>query len=183
MFPYRITVEWSQEDEAYVARVPALPGCAAHGETEAEAVGEVRVAADLILQEMKAEGQKAPLSDASADYSGNIRLRLPRSLHRDLDQLAGADGVSLNQKMVELLARGLNADAVFISGETGTVTTLEAKATAKDVFEALFDDAVKFVIAEMKGKTIYDAGHGPQPKPRPLKKSSPPKKSAHGKRA
>lgn len=50
-FPYQITVEWSEEDGVYVARVPDLPGCAAHGSTEGEAVSEARVAADLILEE------------------------------------------------------------------------------------------------------------------------------------
>ncbi len=32
MFPYRVDIEWSPVDEAYVARVPAL-GAAAHGDT------------------------------------------------------------------------------------------------------------------------------------------------------
>ncbi len=30
-FNYRVVVEWSAEDDAFVARVPALLGCAAHG--------------------------------------------------------------------------------------------------------------------------------------------------------
>lgn len=52
-------------------------------------------------------GDRIPAPDVSAgSYSGNIRLRLPRSLHARLDALAGAEGVSLNQLMVSILAEG-----------------------------------------------------------------------------
>ena len=39
-FPYRIVVEFSEEDECWIARVPALPNCAAHGDTAEEAIRE-----------------------------------------------------------------------------------------------------------------------------------------------
>ena len=39
-FPYRILGEWSEEDGAFVARVPALPGLAAHGKTPEKATRE-----------------------------------------------------------------------------------------------------------------------------------------------
>lgn len=103
-FPYRIVVEWSEEDDAFVARVPALPGCAAHGDTEAEAVQEARVAADLIVKAMKARKRKIPPPD-NVQPSGNLRLRLPRSLHADLARRAAMEGVSLNALMVSLLSK------------------------------------------------------------------------------
>ena len=49
MAKHRVVVEWSEEDHAFVARVPSLPGCAAHGDTEEEAVREARSAAEGIL--------------------------------------------------------------------------------------------------------------------------------------
>lgn len=104
-FSYRILVEWSAPDEAYVARVPALPGCAAHGDSEAEAAHEARVAAEAILAAMREQKRALPPPDAVADYSGNLRLRLPRSLHADLARRADAEGVSLNALMVSLLSR------------------------------------------------------------------------------
>jgi len=39
-FRYRIVVEWSEEDQAFVARGPVLPGCAAHGATAEKATHE-----------------------------------------------------------------------------------------------------------------------------------------------
>jgi predicted HicB family RNase H-like nuclease len=40
-----------------------------------------------------------------AQPSGKLNLRLPRSLHAELTELAAADGVSLNQWIVTALAR------------------------------------------------------------------------------
>jgi predicted RNase H-like HicB family nuclease len=55
--PHRIIVEWSEEDEAYVARVPAL-NAAAHGDTPEEATREAVVAAQGILESVAEERQK-----------------------------------------------------------------------------------------------------------------------------
>lgn len=105
-FRYRIVVEWSDEDRVFVARVPALPGCAAHGKTAEQATREARRAAEAILAVLREDGDPPPPEDIAADYSGQIRLRLARSLHERLARLATAEGVSLNQLMVTLLAEG-----------------------------------------------------------------------------
>jgi predicted RNase H-like HicB family nuclease len=44
---YEIILYWSQEDQAFIAEVPELPGCAADGETYQEALHNVEV----IMQE------------------------------------------------------------------------------------------------------------------------------------
>ncbi len=108
-FEYRIVVEWSAEDEAFVARVPALPGCVAHGTTPERATREAINAARAILESMRAHGQPLPLKDVTSRHSGQLRLRLPRSLHERLSRLAALDGVSLNQELVALLAEGAGA--------------------------------------------------------------------------
>ncbi len=43
---YSMTIEWSDEDNAYIVTVPELPGCRTHGATHAEAVamGEEAIA-------------------------------------------------------------------------------------------------------------------------------------------
>ena len=40
---YEIIIYWSDEGEAYVAEVPELPGCAADGETYAQALANAEV--------------------------------------------------------------------------------------------------------------------------------------------
>ncbi len=59
-FGYRVVVEWSDEDRTFVARVPALPGCAAHGRTPEQATREAVVAARGILAAMRAHRDPMP---------------------------------------------------------------------------------------------------------------------------
>ena len=51
---YEISIWWSDEDDAFIAEVPELPGCNAHGPTYADAAREVEVAMSLWL-DMAAE--------------------------------------------------------------------------------------------------------------------------------
>jgi antitoxin HicB len=43
----------------------------------------------------------------AAKYSGKLSLRMSRSLHRDLSEMAKREGVSLNQLATTILARGV----------------------------------------------------------------------------
>ena len=48
-------------------------------------------------------------AQASREFSGNLRVRMPRHLHRELVEQAELDGVSLNTLIVGLLERGVGA--------------------------------------------------------------------------
>jgi antitoxin HicB len=123
-FKYRIVVEWSDEDQAFVARVPVLPGCVAHGSTAEKATHEAERAAALMLEVLREDGRRLPPEDSSADYSGQLRLRLPKSLHERVSQLATAEGVSLNTLLLSLIAEGCGRKAP-------QVAEAEPKATRK----------------------------------------------------
>ena len=65
-FRYRIEVTWSDEDRAYLARVPTLgQDYIAHGDTPADAAQAARVAAELWLEDMAAHGDEIPPADVA----------------------------------------------------------------------------------------------------------------------
>jgi predicted RNase H-like HicB family nuclease len=43
MTRYEIIIYWSEDDKAYIAEVPELPGCSADGKTYSEALSHVEV--------------------------------------------------------------------------------------------------------------------------------------------
>lgn len=57
---YHINVFWSGEDGCWIADVPDLKYCSAHGETPAEAVTEAQVAIQLWLETAEEEGIPIP---------------------------------------------------------------------------------------------------------------------------
>jgi predicted RNase H-like HicB family nuclease len=57
---YPIEVFWSEEDQVWIADIPDLPFCTAHGATPHEAVAEVELAAAAWLEAAKADGRPIP---------------------------------------------------------------------------------------------------------------------------
>ena len=60
MTEYPIVAFWSDEDDAYIADVPDIRYCSAHGETPEEALREARLAVADLLGWMHAEGIEPP---------------------------------------------------------------------------------------------------------------------------
>ncbi len=57
---YNINVLWSADDECWIADVPDLKYCSAHGETPVEAMAEVQVAVALWLEVAREKGMPIP---------------------------------------------------------------------------------------------------------------------------
>lgn len=57
---YPINVAWSEDDVAFIARVPALRHCIGHGDTHEEAVKRVKKMAALMLASMEERGMPIP---------------------------------------------------------------------------------------------------------------------------
>ena len=109
--PYTIILEvWDDGDgEYYVARVAELPHCIIHGDTPQEAIAEIEeVKLDWIKSNL-VRGLKVP-EPTSRKHSGQIRLRIPPSLHRLLSDRAAVEGISLNQYMTSALASSVGLE-------------------------------------------------------------------------
>jgi len=57
---YEIIIFWSDEDSAFVADVPELPGCMAHGSSHAEALANAEEAAQLWIATARELGRPIP---------------------------------------------------------------------------------------------------------------------------
>jgi predicted RNase H-like HicB family nuclease len=57
---YEIIIYWSQEDEAFIAEVPELTGCAADGPTYQEALSSVEIVIQEWLETAKELGRPIP---------------------------------------------------------------------------------------------------------------------------
>jgi predicted RNase H-like HicB family nuclease len=59
-YKYEIIIYWSDEDQAFIAEVPELPGCMADGVTYAEAVANVGVVIEEWMETAKELGREVP---------------------------------------------------------------------------------------------------------------------------
>lgn len=57
---YEIIIYWSNEDEAFIAEVPELPGCAADGATYQEALQNVEIVMQEWIETAQELGRQIP---------------------------------------------------------------------------------------------------------------------------
>ena len=60
MTKYEIIIYWSEEDQAYIAEVPELPGCSANGATYDEAIKNVEVVISEWIETAQSLGRTIP---------------------------------------------------------------------------------------------------------------------------
>ena len=93
---YQINISWSDEDECYVARVPAMSGCIGHGDTYGDALDDIQDAIDGFLASMKEHGDAIPEPDMAAD---EIRRFAPVLNTAALARRAGINRYTLASKL------------------------------------------------------------------------------------
>lgn len=77
---YPIVIFWSDEDEAYIADLPDLKYCSAHGETPEAALRELLVAREAWLEIAHENGARLPDPRASRFLPDIARQALAESL-------------------------------------------------------------------------------------------------------
>ena len=60
MHKYEVIIYWSNLDEAFVAEVPELSGCVAHGDTKMDALQNAESAIDLWIETAREFGDPVP---------------------------------------------------------------------------------------------------------------------------
>ena len=105
---YSFNLRYSEEDQGYIAVSPEFPGLSAFGETPKQAIEEARTALELFIETYKEENKPLPEPNVVKDYSGQIRIRLPKSLHQRLAMQAEEEGTSINSLMIQYISEGLS---------------------------------------------------------------------------
>jgi predicted RNase H-like HicB family nuclease len=60
MHKYEVIIYWSREDQTFIAEVPELPGCMAHGDTPQAALANAQEAIQLWIDTAKEFGDPIP---------------------------------------------------------------------------------------------------------------------------
>jgi antitoxin HicB len=101
---YPFNIAWSEEDKEYVATCPSFPGLSAYGVTEEKALAEAKVALNLFIKSCEERSIPLPEPHVVQDYSGQFRVRIPKSLHAQAARMAEEEDTSLNQFVLGALA-------------------------------------------------------------------------------
>ena len=102
--PYKLEIVPNTDEAGYVASYPELRGCITCGDTIEAVVANAADAKREWLASALEDGFAIP-EPSDADYSGQFKLRIPKSLHKSLAEHSKAEGISMNQYCLYLLAK------------------------------------------------------------------------------
>ncbi len=108
--PYKMEIMQDSTEGGYIVSFPDLPGCITCAETLTDAVKNAEDAKQAWLEAALADGLTISEPNASLEYSGQFKLRMPKSLHRSLAEHSKQEGISMNQYCLYLLAK---SDAAY----------------------------------------------------------------------
>lgn len=103
--PYRLEIVPDTREGGYIASYPDLPGCITCGETLETAAANAVDAKKAWLEAALEEGIQIREPDNVEEYSGQFKLRIPKSLHKQLAEHSRREGISMNQYCLYLLTK------------------------------------------------------------------------------
>ena len=68
-YKYEVIIYWSNDDNAFIAEVPELAGCIEDGESQEEALRNVRVIIDEWIETAKSLGRQIPTPRGKLMYA------------------------------------------------------------------------------------------------------------------
>lgn len=116
--PYHMEIIPDMEEGGFTAKFPDLPGCLTCSETIEGLMENAQDAKKAWLTAALEDGIEIaePAEEKNlSDYSGQFKLRMPKSLHRSLAIHAKKEGISMNQYCNYLLTMN---DAIYTAKQT-----------------------------------------------------------------
>ena len=103
--PYRMEIVADVDEGGYVASFPELPGCLTCGDTIEKAAANANDAKRAWIEAAIEDQIEIKEPSEQISYSGQFKLRLPKTLHRALAEQARKEGISMNQYCIYLLSK------------------------------------------------------------------------------
>lgn len=105
---YRIEIIEDKEEGGYALSCPDLKGCFTCADTIEKGLEMLEDAKKCWITACIEEGIPVPEPNFVDDYSGQFKLRIPKSLHKTLAERSRLEGISMNQYCLYLLSNGTN---------------------------------------------------------------------------
>ena len=102
--PYKIELYPDIEEGGFAIACPELPGCLSCGETIEDAIESIEDAKRAWITASLEDGDEIPEPNGKVNYSGQFKIRMPKSLHKRLAEQSKAEGISMNQYCIYLLS-------------------------------------------------------------------------------
>lgn len=102
---YRMEIVEDSDEGGFVASFPELPRCITIGDTIQDAIINALDAKKAWLLAAIEDGVTIHEPNSLDEYSGQFKLRIPRSLHRSLAEHSKEEGISMNQYCLYLLSK------------------------------------------------------------------------------
>ena len=130
---YSIEVQQAEEG-GFVISIPELPGCITQVEQWEDAYSSIDEVRKEWIKAAYEDGAEIPLPKSGKEYSGKFVLRIPKSMHRRLDERAEDEGVSLNTLLISMISECLGSQKAepvpsptIIDKDTGWMTLYSRK--------------------------------------------------------
>ncbi len=104
---YRVEIIEDKKDGGYALHCPELSGCMTCAETIEKGFEMLNDAKRSWFEACLESNTPIPEPSRIEDYSGQFKLRLPKSLHKLLAERSHEEGISMNQYCVYLLSKGI----------------------------------------------------------------------------
>ncbi len=102
---YKIEIVKDEAEGGYVLSIPDLKGCLTCADKLNKGMEMLEDAKKQWLIAAMECGYEIPEPNALEDYSGQFKLRLPKSLHKELAEKSKYEGISMNQYCLYLLSK------------------------------------------------------------------------------
>ncbi len=134
---YSLSIYWSADDAAFIALSPDFPGLSAFGGTPEDAAREATAALAAMLDSLREDGGDVPQPRLLPTHSGQLRIRIPKTLHTRLALEAERQGVSLNALIASFLERGQTQNDMLAAVRAELETAMRAVEQARADLAAL----------------------------------------------